>query len=150
MDGTSRLLGSGLAYLNELVAIELRNIEAIGLAQQKMLESMGVLAQRQAEMAQETLRRSFGPSPSPAIAAPGMQATVIGQVASLKTAILEGQANSNILSELAARGSGEVAGILQSRMIAALDEFTAALQKTIPQQPLPPTMALTIQSATSP
>ena len=147
MESASRLFGSGLTYVWELVAIELRNMEALRLAQQKMVESMGVLAQRQAEMAQETLRRSFDPAPSPPA---GLQTAVIGQVASLKTAILESQANSNILSELAARGSGEVAGILQSRMIAALDEFTAALQQTMPQQALPTPVAPTVQLAPSP
>jgi hypothetical protein len=62
-------------------------------------------------------------------------AALIGQIESLKTAILEGQANSNILSELAARSSGEVATVLQSRMIAALDEIRAALEQVVPKQP---------------
>lgn len=137
MESTSQLFGSGLTYFCDLVAIELRNMEAIGLAQQKMLESMGVVAQRQAEIAESTLRRSFGAA-QPLPASPSaIPAAVIGQVASLKTTMLESQANSNILSELAARGSGEVANILQSRMIAALDEFTAALQQAMPEQPAP-------------
>jgi len=138
MEGASQLFGSGLKYFCALVAIELRNMEAIGLAQQKMLENMGVLAQRQAEIAEATLRRSLGAEASLPASASGIPAAVIGQVTSLKTAMLESQANSNILSELAARGSGEVANILQSRMIAALDEFTAALQQAIPPQPMPP------------
>ena len=148
MEGASQLFGSGLKYFCELVAIELRNVEALGLAQQKMLESMGLLAQRQAEIAEATLRRSFGAEASLSASASGLPAVMIGQVASLKTAMLESQANSNILSELAARGSGEVANILQSRMIAALDEFTAALQQAMPPQPLPPAVALTVQPST--
>ncbi len=137
MEAASQLFGSGLKYFCELVAIELRNMEALGLAQQKMMESIGVVAQRQAEIAEATFRRSFGAPASLPTSASAIPAAVIGQVASLKTAMLEGQANSNILSELTARGSGEVANILQSRMIAALDEFTAALQQAIPQQPAP-------------
>ena len=139
MESTSQLFGNGLKYLSELVAIELRNMEAIGLAQQKMLEGMGVLAQRQAEMAEGTLRRSL---PAPAS---GVQAMVIGQIASLKTTMLESQANSNVLSELAARSSGEVADILQSRMIAALDEFKAAMEQAIPQMPALAAASLTVQ-----
>jgi hypothetical protein len=155
MESTSHLFGNGLKYFSELVAIELRNMEAIGLAQQKMLEGMGVLAQRQAEMAEGTLRRSFGAQsfgaqsfgaegslPAPAS---GVQAMVIGQITSLKTTMLESQANSNILSELAARSSGEVAEILQSRMIAALDEFKAALEQAIPERPAPAPASLTVQ-----
>jgi hypothetical protein len=146
MESTSHLFGNGLKYFSELVAIELRNMEAIGLAQQKMLEGMGVLAQRQAEMAEGTLRRSFGAQgPLPASAS-GVQAMVIGQITSLKTTMLESQANSNILSELAARSSGEVAEILQSRMIAALDEFKAALEQAIPERPAPAPASLTVQS----
>ena len=70
---------------------------------------------------------------------------VIGQITSLKTTMLESQANSNVLSELAARSSGEVADILQSRMIAALDEFKAALEQAIPQTPAPAAASLTVQ-----
>ena len=112
MEGTSQLFGSGLTYFCELVAIELRNMEAIRLAQQKMLESMGVLAQRQAEMVEGTLRRSFGAQTSMPASASGIPAAMIGQLTSLKTTMLESQANSNILSELAARGGGEAANIL--------------------------------------
>jgi hypothetical protein len=118
MDGTPDIFGNSLKYWSDLVAIELRNIEALGLAQQKMLEGWGVLAQRQAEIVQGTLQRSFE------LKGPGNMAE---QIDSLKTTILEGQANSNILSELAARSSGEAASILQSRLVAALDEYKAAL-----------------------
>ena len=150
MESTSQLFGNGLKYFSELVAIELRNMEAIGLAQQKMLEGMGVLAQRQAEIVEGTLRRSFGAHSSGAegslpASASGVQAMVIGQITSLKTTMLESQANSNVLSELAARSSGEVADILQSRMIAALDEFKAALEQVIPEMPAPAPAALTVQ-----
>lgn len=150
MESTSQLFANGLKYFGELVAIELRNMEAIGLAQQKMLEGMGVLAQRQAEMAEGTLRRSFGAHSSGAegsLPAPasGVQAMVIGQITSLKTTMLESQANSNVLSELAARSGGEVADILQSRMIAALDEFKAALEQALPRTSAP--ASLTVQPA---
>ena len=156
MESTSQLFSNSLKYFSELVAIELRNMEAIGLAQQKMLEGMGVLAQRQAEIVEGTLRRSFGAQSFGAqsfgakgslpASASGVQAMVVDQITSLKTTMLESQANSNILSELAARSSGEVADILQSRMIAALDEFKAALEQAISAMPAPVTPSLTVQS----
>jgi hypothetical protein len=145
MDGPSQLFGNGLKYFCDLLAIELRNMEAIGLAQQKMLEGMGVLAQHQAEMAEGTLRRSFGAQPSLPTPASGLHAAVIGQITSLKTTMQESQANSNVLSELAARSSGDVANILQSRMFAALDEFKAALEQAIPEVPMPAPAVLTVQ-----
>jgi hypothetical protein len=145
METTSRIFGNGLRYFGDLLAIEMRNMEAIGLAQQKMLEGMGMLAKRQAEIAEGTLRRSFGAQPSVPSSASGVQAAVIGQITSLKTAMVEGQANSNILSELAARSGGEVANILQSRMMAALDEFKAALEQAIPERLASAPTVLTVQ-----
>lgn len=134
MEDASRLFGTGFTYFCDLLAIELRNVEALGLAQQKMLEGMGVLAQRQAEIVDGTLRRSLGAraSGNASVSAVG---AAIGQIGMLKTTIEESQANSNILSELAARHGGEVASILQSRMIAALDELKAALERAAPEKP---------------
>jgi hypothetical protein len=130
MDGTPDIFGNSLKYWSDLVAIELRNIEALGLAQQKMMEGWGVLAQRQAEIVQGTLQRSLE------LKGPG---NLAAQIDSLKTTILEGQANSNILSELAARSSGEAASILQSRLVAALDEYKAALGDVVPPSVSTPT-----------
>jgi phasin protein len=134
MEDASRLFGTGFTYFFDLMAIELRNMEALGLAQQKMLEGMGVLAQRQAEIVDGTIRRSLDARPS----TNGPTSPIdlaINQIGSLKTTMQESQANSNVLSELAARSSGEVANILQSRMMAALDEFKAALEKAVPEKP---------------
>ena len=122
MERTAEFFGTSLKYWSDVAAIELRNVEAFGVAQQKMLEGWGLLAQRQAEIVQATLSRSLG------LHAPG---TVGEQIESLKTTILESQANSNILSELATRSSGEAAGILQTRLLASLDEWKAALGQVV-------------------
>jgi len=122
MERTSEFFGSSLKYWSDIAAIEMRNIEAFSLAQQKMLEGWGLLAQRQAEIAQGTLSRSLG------LHAPG---SVGERIDSLKTTILESQANSNMLTELATRSSGEAAGILQTRLLASLDEWKAALGQVV-------------------
>jgi phasin family protein len=132
----------GLSYFSELLAIQMRNMEAVQRAQQQMMEGMGVLAKHQAEMLEGTLRHSFGTQPS-APAGSDIRAAITGQIESLKTAIKECQANSNVLSELAARSGGEVANTLQSRMMAALDEFKSALEHAIPE-------ALTFTAAAAP
>jgi hypothetical protein len=147
MTDASQVFGSGMQYFCDLLAIEMRNLEAVGLAQQKMLEGMGVLAQHQAEMVEGTLRRAFGAPPALPTSASGLPAVVIGQITSLKTTMQESQANSNVLSELAARSSGDVANILQSRMFAALDEFKAALEQAIPEKLPSPPVALAASSA---
>ena len=120
----------GFGFLTDLIGIQMRNMEAIRQAQQKMLEGIGVLAKRQTEFIEGTLRRSVS-EPSPATSS-DIRGVVGQQIESLKTTILENQANSNILSEMAARSSAEVANILQSRMMDALDEFKAALDHAIP------------------
>ena len=122
----------GFGFLSDLIGIQMRNMEAIRQAQQKMLEGIGVLAKRQTEIIEGIMRRSVG-EPT-AVTSPDIRSVVGHQIESLKTTILENQANSNILSEMAARSSGEVANILQSRMMAALDEFKAALDHAIPDK----------------
>ena len=126
----SQSVDSGFGFLTDLIGIQMRNMEAIRQAQQKMLEGMGVFAKRQTEIIGGTLRRSVS-EPS-AVTSPDIRSVVGHQIESLKTTILENQANSNILSEMAARSSAEVANILQSRLMAALDEFKAALDHAIP------------------
>jgi phasin family protein len=123
----------GLNCVSEIVAIQMRNIEAMRVAQQQMLDGMSVLAKHQAEMLEGTLRRSFGTQTSTS-AGSDLRTTVAGQIESIKTAIKECQSNSNVLSELAARSGGEVANTLQTRMMAALDEFKTALVQAIPEK----------------
>jgi len=123
-------IDGGFGFLNELIGIQMRNMEAVRQAQQKMLQGIGGLAKLQTAILEVTLRRSV--SEPPAATSPDIRAVVGNQIESLKTTILENQANSNILSEMAARSSAEVANILQSRMMAALDEFKAALDHAIP------------------
>jgi len=130
MVDTVQSANGGFGFLTDLIGIQMRNMEAIRQAQQKMLEGMSVLAKRQTEIIEGTLRRSVGEPP--AATSSDIRSVVGHQIESLKTTILENQTNSNILSEMAARSSAEVANILQSRMMAALDEFKTALDHAIP------------------
>jgi hypothetical protein len=129
---TNAAFGGGLSYFSELLGIQMRNIEAMQLAQQQMMEGIGVLAKHQAEMLEGTLRRSFGAQPS-APADSDIRAVIGSQIDSLKTTIKECQSNANVLSELAARSGGEVANTLQSRMMTALDEFKGAVEHAMPE-----------------
>src|SRR5262245_36478452 len=110
----------------------MRNMDAVRLAHQKMLEGMGVLARHQVEMLEGAFSRSFAAQPSVLTSGSRILAAMPGQVEALKSAINVSQANAHVLSELAARSSGDVANTLHTRMMAALDEFKAALEHTIP------------------
>ena len=50
----------GFSFLSDLIGIQMRNMEAIRQAQQKMLEGIGVLAKRQTEIFEGIMRRSVG------------------------------------------------------------------------------------------
>jgi hypothetical protein len=130
MVDSAQSANGGFGFLTDLIGIQMRNMEAIQEAQQKMLEGMGVFARRQTEIIEGTLRRSVG-EPA-AVTSPDIRGAVSHQIETIKTTILENQTNANILSEMAARSSAEVANILQSRMMAALDEFKTALDHAIP------------------
>jgi hypothetical protein len=82
-----------------------------------------------------SIHAPIGARPSSLASGSDIRATLAGQIDLLKTAIREGQANSNVLAELAARSSGDVANTLQSRLLAALDEFKAALEHAMPEKP---------------
>jgi phasin family protein len=118
--------------LRGLSEASLRLCEALSCACLERYRS--VLAKHQAEMLERTLRRSFGAQPAALASGSDIRATIADQIEALKTAIKESQSNSNVLSELAARSSGDVANTLQTRMMAALDEFKAALEHAIPER----------------
>jgi hypothetical protein len=131
MEDGSRLLSGGLKYQMDVLAIELRNLEALGLAQQKLIEGIGALLQHQTEMAGDALRRALDAKALASAPPPSsLGAALVSQITAFKTSIVEGQARSTMLSELAMRSGGEVASILQARMLAALDELKAALEPT--------------------
>jgi hypothetical protein len=107
----------------------LRLCEALSCACLERYRS--VLAKHQAEMLERTLRRSFGAQPAALASGSDIRATIADQIEALKTAIKESQSNSKSCRSWAARGSGDVANTLQTRMMAALDEFKAALEHAI-------------------
>jgi hypothetical protein len=146
MEDASRVVG-GLKYVMDVFAIEVRNLEALSLAQQKMIEGAAALLQHQAGMAGDLLRKGLDAKALATTAAPqaAVGSALVSQIAALKTSILEGQANANVLSEVAARSGGEVATILQKRMMDALDELKAAIEQALGSAPVMP--ALTAQPA---
>jgi hypothetical protein len=143
MKESSQTLSGGLSYVSEIVGIQMRNVEAMRQAQQQMLEGMGDLAKQQAEMLEGTLRRSFGAKPPVPASTSAIRSAITMPIDSLKTTILESQANSNMLTEQLTKSFAPVANTVQSRMMLALDEFKAALEHAVPEW-------LTVAGGTSP
>jgi len=111
-------------YVPGLFGMQKRNMEALSAAQQQLLEGLGMLAKQQTQSMQTMLRQAFGTTQvTPQL---GDVRGLIGtRIDDLKSSILEAQARSNAVSEIMMRSRGEAAGTLQTRMLAALDEFKA-------------------------
>jgi hypothetical protein len=78
MVDTAVSVAGGFGFLTDLIGIQMRNIEAIQEAQQKTLEGIGVLAKRQTEIIEGTLRRSVS-EPAP-VTSPDIRGAVSHQI----------------------------------------------------------------------
>ena len=119
------------AMFSALMAIQVKNLEALAAAQKAAMEGMGTLAKQQQAM----LTAKFqGAASLPAtLAMDGdPRAAVAKPFDSIKSAILDGQAQSNLLNELVAQAAGGVLSILQNRFLASLDEMKAVLLLALP------------------
>ena len=119
------------AVFSALMTIQMKNLEALAAAQKAAMEGMGTLAKQQQAMLTAQLQGtsslpatlSMDTDPREAVAKP---------FDSIKCAILDGQAQSNLLNELVAQAAGGVVSILQNRFLASLDETKAALLLALP------------------
>src|SRR3954447_25637837 len=111
--------------VSALVSIQMKNLDALAAAQKAAMDGLGSLAKQQQDMLSAKLKDAtslpatlIGSDPRAAIAKP---------FDAVKSAILDGTAQANLLSELAAQSGANVASILQNRLVASLDELKAAL-----------------------
>jgi len=123
------VIPNGAVIAAALMAIQMRNLDAMVAVQKAALEGFGAFARQQREILGSTLRSATGTSTT-VDADP--RAAILRPIDALKTAMIDNSANSNVLSELAARSSANVADILQKRTMAALDELKAALLEAMP------------------
>jgi hypothetical protein len=128
--GMLGIQGRSLEALANLVGIQMRNLDAFAAAQKAALQSIGTLAKQQ----HETMTASFRTAATlPALLFEGdARDRAAKPIDAVKAAMLDSTANSNVMSELAARSGATVATILQDRMLAALDELKAALLQAMP------------------
>jgi hypothetical protein len=113
-----------LAYMPDLVGIQVRNVQAVSAAQQKMLEGFSLLTTQVLQIVDSLARRSFA-NTQPSSTGSDMG----GRIDQLKQMIVDVQASSNTLSEIMVRSAGEAASTLQARMMASLDELKTLVEK---------------------
>jgi hypothetical protein len=123
-------IGAGGTLASAMMRIQMRNCEAMAAATKASTESLGALARRQSEIMEATLRSAMAQASGTATADPATRIAV--PFDTMKTMLLEGTAHANMLSQMAAQSSATVAGILQDRLLAALDETKAALLQAMP------------------
>ncbi|MBK1661779.1 phasin family protein [Paracraurococcus ruber] len=112
-----------------LMTIQMKNLDALAAAQKAAMDGIGTIARQQQDMLAARLQDVAG---LPATLESDPQQAVAKPFDALRTAILDGSARSNMLSELTARTAASVSGILQARLLAALDETKAALLQALP------------------
>src|SRR3954452_6654198 len=113
-----------LAYMPDLVGIQVRNVQAVSAAQQKMLEGFSLLTTQVLQSVDALARRSFTNTQSSSTGS-----DLGGRIDQLKQMIIDVQASSNSLSEIMVRSAGEAASTLQARMMASLDELKTLVEK---------------------
>ena len=116
--------------LSALASIQMKNLDALVAAQKAAMDGLGSLAKQQQDMLSAKLKDAAS-LPAPLIGS-DPRAAIAKPFDSVKSAILNGTAQANLLSELAAQSGANVASILQNRLIASLDEVKAALLDVVP------------------
>ena len=117
------------AVASALLAIQMKNLDALAAAQKAAMEGYGTLAKQQQEMLAKSMQ---GAADLPStLLEKDPQAAVGKPFDALKSAILNSTAQANLLSELAAVAGGNVADILRKRLLASIDETKAALQLAV-------------------
>jgi hypothetical protein len=122
-------------FAAEMIAICGRNLDALMAAQRAILEGSKTLLERQIEVYRSSLDavlKTAGDIGSD----PDLRSNVGRRFEATKILISDSVGNSNIISELSARGNAEVVQILQGRLAAMIDEMQAAFDKVLSSQPL--------------
>src|SRR3954470_2139693 len=89
---------NGAVVAAALMAIQMRNLDAMVAAQKAALEGFGAFAKQQQETIGSTLRSATGTSTT-VDADP--RTVIVRPIDALKRAMIDNSANSNVLSELA-------------------------------------------------
>ncbi|MDO9708423.1 phasin family protein [Paracraurococcus lichenis] len=118
------------SVVSALMQIQMKNLDAMATAQKAVLEGMGTLARQQQDMLAASLKE-FTASP-PSLLGSDPRAAVAKPFDAMRSALLDGTARGNLITQIAAQSNATVAGILQDRMLAALEETKAALLAALP------------------
>jgi len=117
--------------VNEMMAFQCKNVEALTKANKVAFDGFQAVAQRQSEIFKtlldkvQTQGKDFAATP-----ADNPMAAAAKQTEAAKAAYEEALANAKELSGLVSKSQEEALALLQTRFTESLDEFKSAIEKT--------------------
>mgnify|MGYP001181427084 FL=1 len=117
--------------VNEMMAFQRKNVEALTKANKVAFDGFQAVAQRQSEIFKTLLDKVQTQGKDfTATSADDPMASAAKQTEAAKTAYEEALANAKELSGLVTKSQEEALALLQTRFTESLDEFKAAIEKT--------------------
>jgi hypothetical protein len=123
-------IGAGpvLGLVGEVVAIHLRNVEALAEAQQALIEGSGLVLQQQLECFRAAMDQA-GKSARDMLSDPDPKSNACRRFDMVKACVKQNMCDAGMLAELSAKFSGEASHIIQERLYHSLDEAKAVVSR---------------------
>jgi phasin family protein len=123
-------IGAGpvLGTVGEMIAIHLRNVEALAKAQQSFIEGQGLVLQQQLECFRAAMDQA-GKSARDMLSDPDPRSNACRRFDLVKACLKQNTCDAGMLAELSAKFSGEASHIIQERLYQSLDEAKAVVSR---------------------
>ena len=120
--------GKSLFDLDGVVAAQKKNFEVLTAANQAAFEGVKAVAQRQAEIARKAVEE-FGKVAKELVEPTSAEEKLVKQAEITKAGFEQAVANVREITDLVQKSNSEVAGLIQGRFVAQIDEVKAAIAK---------------------
>ena len=129
-------IGAGpvLGMVGEVVAIHLRNVEALAKAQQSLIEGNKLILQQQLECFRAAMDQA-GKSARDVLSDPDPKSNACKHFDLLKACLKRNTCDAGMLAELSVKFSGEAGHIIQERVYQSLDEAKAVVSRLFDEGP---------------
>ena len=123
-------IGAGpvLGMVGEVMAIHLRNLEALAKAQQSLIEGNKLVLQQQLECFRTAMDQARK-SAKDILSDPDPRSNACRRFDLVKACMKQNTCDTSMLAELSAKFSGEASHIIQERVYQSLDEAKAVVSQ---------------------
>jgi hypothetical protein len=122
--------GPALGMVGEVIAIHLRNVEALAKAQRSMIEGHGLVLQQQLECFRAAMDQA-GKSARDVLSDPDPRSNACRRFDLVKACMKQNACDAGMLAELGAKFGGEAGHIIQERVYECLDEAKALVARLL-------------------